>query len=92
MEVVRAIPLVSVGVLSSPEVVASIIASVIPSGWCSVPIDIHRNGGVVHPSWGIGRVVLRCVLSLGTSIVPLGVWLLRSEGSEVSVSSEYVSE
>ncbi len=90
--VLRAIPLISVGVLLSSEVVAFVVPSVVPSGWRSVPIDIHRNGGVVHPARSIRRVVLRRVLSLGTDVVPLGTLLLRSKGSEVSVPSEYISE
>ena len=93
MEVVlRAIPLVPVGVLSSPEVVASVVSSVVSSSWCPVPVDIHRDRGIVHPARGVGRVVLRCVLSLGLSAIPLGVLLLRGKGSKVSIPSKYISE
>ena len=87
-----AIPLIAVGVLSSSEVIPSIVSSVVPSSWCSIPIDVHRNRGVIHPARGVRRVVLRRVLSLRTSIVPLGTLLLRSKCSEVSISSKYVLE
>ena len=93
MEVVlRAVSLIPVGVLPSTEVIASVVSSVIPSGWCPIPIDVHWNGGVVHPSRSIGRVVLRCILPLGTGVVPWGTLLLRSESSEVSVPTKYISE
>ena len=88
----QAIPLISIGVLSSLKVVSSIVPSVVSSGWCSIPIDVHGDGGVVHPSRGVGRVILRHVLSLGTIVVPLRAWLLGSKGSKIPVSSEYVSE
>ncbi len=52
--VLRAIPLISVGVLSSLEVVPSVVPSVVSSGWRSVPVDVHRNWGIIHPSRGIG--------------------------------------
>ena len=52
--VLRAVPLIAIGVLPSAEVVASVVSSVVPSRWCPVPIYIHRDGGVVHPSGGIG--------------------------------------
>ena len=48
------IPLVAVGVLSSPEVIASIVPSIVSSGWSPVSIYIHGDGGVVHPSRGVG--------------------------------------
>ena len=51
--VLRAIPLISVGVLSSAEVVASIVSSVVPSCWCPVPIYVHRDRSVVHPTRGV---------------------------------------
>jgi len=51
--VLWAIPLVSVGVLSSSEVVASVVSSVVSSGRRPVPIDVHRDRGVVHPSRGV---------------------------------------
>ena len=53
LEVVRAVSLVSVRVLSSTEVVSSVVSSVVPSGWCPVPIQIHWNRGVIHPSRGV---------------------------------------
>ena len=87
-----AIPLVAVGVLSSSEVISSIVSSVVPSGWCPVPIYVHWDWGVVHPSGRVRRVVLWHVLSLRAIVIPLGVWLLGGKGSEVSISSEYVSE
>ena len=87
-----AIPLISVGVLSSPEVIASVVSSIVPSGWCPIPVDIHGNRGIVHPLRGVGRVVLGCILSLGMSVVPLGALLLWGKGSKVSVPSEYISE
>ena len=51
--VLRVVPLIPIGVLSSSEVIPSVIPSVIPLGWCSVPIYIHRNWGVIHPSRGV---------------------------------------
>ena len=49
----RAVSLITVGVLSSAEVVASVVPSIVSSRWCSVPIYVHRDWGVVHPTWGI---------------------------------------
>ncbi len=93
MEVVLwAIPLVSVRVLPSSEVIASVVSSVVSSGWCPISVDIHRNRGVIHPTRGVGRVVLRRILSLRASIVPLRSLLLRGKGSKVSVSSEHILE
>ncbi len=88
----RAVSLIPVGVLPSTEVIASVVSSVIPLGRCPIPIDVHWNGGVVHPLRGIGRVILRCILSLGTGVVPLWALLLRGEGSKVSIPSKYISE
>ena len=47
------VSLIAVGVLSSAEVVASVIPSVVSSCWCPVPIYVHRDRSVVHPAWGI---------------------------------------
>ena len=47
------ISLVAVGVLSSPEVVTSVVPSVVSSGQGSVSVYIHGDRGVVHPSRGI---------------------------------------
>ncbi len=49
----RTVPLIAVGVLSSAEVIASVISSVVPSGWCPVSVYIHGDWGVIHPSWSI---------------------------------------
>ena len=49
----RTVPLIAVGVLLSAEVIASVISSVISSCWRSIPIYVHGNWSVVHPSWGI---------------------------------------
>ena len=51
--VLRAIPLISIGVLPSTEVISSVVPSVVSSGRCPVPIYVHRDRGVVHPMWGI---------------------------------------
>ena len=51
--VLRVVPLISVGVLSSAEVIPSVVPSVVPSGWCPVPVYVHRNWGIVHPSGSI---------------------------------------
>ena len=48
-----AVSLVLVGVLSSSEVVAPIISSVVSSGWCPVSVYIHRDWGVIHPTRGV---------------------------------------
>ena len=88
----QAIPLIPIGVLSSPEVVAPVVSSVVPSGWCSVSINVHGDWGVIHPSRSVRRVILGHVLSLRASIIPLGTWLLQGESSEGSISSEYISE
>ncbi len=84
------VSLISVGVLSSLEVIASVVSSVVSSGRRSIPVNIHWNWSVIHPSRGIRRVVLRCVLPLGAGVIPLWALLLRGECSEGSVSSEYV--
>ena len=51
--VLWSISLVAVGVLSSPEVIASVVPSIVSSGWSSVSIYIHGDRGVVHPSRGV---------------------------------------
>src|SRR6266478_4083354 len=63
-----------------------VVSSVIPSGWCPVPIYVHRDWGIVHPTGSVRRVILWCVLSLGAVVVPLRAWLLGSEGSKISIS------
>ena len=88
--VLWAVSLISVGVLLSPEVVASIIPSVVPSSWCPVPVDVHWDRGIVHPLWCVGRVVLGRILPLGSGVVPLWMLLLGSECSKGSISSEYI--
>ena len=45
----RSVSLIAVGVLLSTEV----IASVVPPGWCPVPIYVHWDQGVVHPTGSI---------------------------------------
>ncbi len=87
-----AVSLIAVGILSSTEVIASVVSSVVSSRWCPIPVYVHGDRGVVHPAWGIRRVILRGVLPLRAWIVPLRAWLLRGKSPEVSVSSEYVSE
>ena len=47
------VPLVAVGVLSSSEVITSIVPSIVSSGWGSVSIYVHGDRGVVHPSRGV---------------------------------------
>ncbi len=47
------VPLVLVGVLSSAEVIASVVSSVIPLSRHPIPVYIHRNWGVIHPSRGV---------------------------------------
>ncbi len=44
------VSLVAVGILSSPEVIASVVSSVVASGWCPVSVYIHGNWSVVHPT------------------------------------------
>ena len=51
--VLRAVPLVSIGVLSSAEVISLVVSSVVPLGWCPVPIYVHWDWGVVHPAGSI---------------------------------------
>ncbi len=51
--VLRAVSLVSIGVLLSVEVIPSVVPSVVPSGWCPVPVYIHWDRGVVHPAGSI---------------------------------------
>ena len=54
LEVVQvSIPLVPIGVLPSVEVIASVVPSVVPPGWRSILVNIHWDGGVIHPSRGI---------------------------------------
>ncbi len=47
------IPSVAVGVLSSLEVIASVVPSIVSSGWGLVLVYIHGDGGVIHPSRGV---------------------------------------
>ena len=49
----QTISLIAVGVLSSAEVVASVVSSVVSSSWCPVSVYIHGDRGVVHPSGSI---------------------------------------
>ena len=49
----RAVSLIAVRVLSSAEVVASVVPSVVSSSWCSVPIYVHWNWGIIHPTGSI---------------------------------------
>jgi len=91
-----AIPLVVVGVSLATEVVATVVSLtvVVPLATvrCPVSIDVHGDQGVIHPPWGIGQVVLGHILSLWVRVVPLWTLLLRGKGSEVSISSEHISE
>ncbi len=48
--ILGAVSLVSVRILSSSEVVASVVSSVVPASWSSVPVDVHGDRGVVHPA------------------------------------------
>ena len=57
--ILRAVSLISVGILPSSEVISSVVPSVVSPGWCPVSVDIHRDQGVIHPSRGVGQVVLR---------------------------------
>ena len=52
--VLWAIPLVAVRVLPSAEVVAPVVSSVVSSRWCPVPVYVHGDRGVVHPSRCVG--------------------------------------
>ena len=47
------IPLVAVGVLSSSEVIASVIPPIISPGRGSVSVYIHGDRGVIHPSGSV---------------------------------------
>jgi len=60
----RAISLVAIGVLSSAEVVTPVVPSVVSSRWCPIPIYVHGDQGIIHPSRSIRRVVLWGTLSL----------------------------
>ncbi len=51
--VLRVVSQIPIGVLSSSEVVPAVVPSVIPLGWRSVPVYIHRDWGIIHPSRGI---------------------------------------
>ncbi len=77
------ISLVVVRIPLSMEVVAMIVSltTIVPlsTGWCPVLVNIYRDWGVIHPSWGIWQIILRCVLSLWVQIVPLWLWLLWSK-------------
>ncbi len=52
--VLQAVSLIAVRVLSSAEVVASVVPSVVSPGWCSVPVYVHRDRSVIHPTRSIG--------------------------------------
>ncbi len=45
--------LVAVGVLSSPEVIASVVSPIVSSSWGSVSVYVHGDRGVVHPLRGV---------------------------------------
>ncbi len=49
----RTVSLITVRVLSSTEVIASVVPSVVSLGWCSVPVYVHRDRSVIHPTWSI---------------------------------------
>ena len=49
----RAVSLVAVGVLSSAEVVAPVISSIVSSSWRPIPVYVHGNRGIVHPARGV---------------------------------------
>ena len=51
--VLRSVSLIAVRVLASSEVIASIVSSIVPSSRGPVPIDIHGDRSVIHPSWGV---------------------------------------
>ncbi len=51
--ILGAVSLVSVGILSPSEVVTSVVSSVVPTSWSSVPIDVHGDRGVVHPAGSV---------------------------------------
>ncbi len=89
--VLGAVSLVSIRVSLSTEVIAPVVPSVVPSSWCPVPVNVHWDRGIIHPSGSIGRVILGCVLSLGVRVVPLWTWLLRGKCPKVFTSSEHVS-
>src|SRR6266446_1202920 len=88
------VPLIVVVIPLSSEVVTMVIplAMVVSSHWCSIAVNIHRDRGIIHPSQGIRRIVLRRVLALWAWVIPLWMLLLRSKGSKVSISSEYISK
>ena len=48
-----AVSLIAVGILSSTEVVASVVSSIVSSRWCPVPVYVHGDRGVIHPARGI---------------------------------------
>ena len=90
--VLWAIPLIAIGVLPSSEVVASIVSPVVSLSWCPVPVDIHWDRSVIHPSQSVRGIVLWCALALWVGVVPLGSLLLGDEGSEIFISAEYIPE
>ena len=49
----RAVSLIAVRILPSAEVIAPVVPSVISSRWCPVPVYVHGDRGVIHPSWGV---------------------------------------
>ena len=49
----RAVSLVAVRILSSAEVVAPVVSPIVSSRRCPVPVYVHRNWGVIHPSRGV---------------------------------------
>jgi len=47
------VPLIAIGILSSAEVIAPIVSSIVPAGWRFVPVYIHGDRSVIHPSWSV---------------------------------------
>ncbi len=98
--VLGSVALVLVRVPLSAKVIILVVSStmVVPLSavWCSIPVNVHGDQGVVHPSWGIWQIVLGrvspvgwlwVILSLQAWIVPLWPLLLRSKSTEVFIPS-----
>ena len=91
--VLGVIALIMVGVPLSMEIIAMVVSLttvVSLSTVCSISVNVHGDRGIVHPSWGIGGVVLGHALPLWMRVIPMWSLLLRSKGFKVSVSSKHV--
>ena len=80
--IVGVFTLVGLGNLSSGSVSKASVSSS-PIVWGASPTQVHANWLVVHPTWGVGRVVLQLLWLLLLLVPP--VIILGEEGASLSL-------